>query len=301
MIDISVIGYIAAAFFGLTFGSFAGATVWRLRARQLVAEKRNGEAVDATELKRLKPLTKDKLSEDRSRCLECQHTLSWYDLVPLVSWVFARGRCRYCHKKIGNFEPAMELVTAASFVAVYHTWLVTAAQPYLLPLWLVAVVLFVILFAYDLKWYILPDAVVFPLIALSVVLLGIKLLQTSDPVSLVASTGVSVIILSGIYFVLWLVSKGQWIGFGDVKLGLALGLLLADWQLAFLALFLANLIGTLIVIPGLLTKKMSRGTHVPFGPLLIAGFVLALVIGQQVLSIYEQLTLNMLFAAMLML
>lgn len=301
MIDVSVIGYISAAFFGLAFGSFAGATVWRLRARQLVTEKKSGEAVDTAELKRLKPLTKEKLSKDRSRCLECQHVLSWYDLIPLVSWVSTRGRCRYCRKNIGYFEPAMELVTAASFVAVYHAWLMTAAQPYLLPLWLIAVVMFVILFAYDFKWYILPDAVVFPLIALSAVLLGIKLLQSADPSSIALSTGVSVVILSGIYFVLWFVSKGRWIGFGDVKLGLALGLLLADWRLAFIALFLANLIGTLIVIPGLITKKMSRGTHVPFGPLLIAGFALVLVVGQSILSVYEQLTLSGLFAFMLML
>ena len=85
-------------------------------------------------------------------------------------------------------------------------------------------------------------------------------------------------------------SRGTWVGFGDVKLGLALGLFLADWQLGFLTLFLANLIGTLIVLPGLLTKKLSRKTMVPFGPLLILGFFISLFIGGPLISGYIELT-----------
>ena len=86
---------------------------------------------------------------------------------------------------------------------------------------------------------------------------------------------------------LWRVSAGRWVGFGDVKLGVALGLLLANWQLAFLALFLANLIGTLLVLPGLVMKKVTRETQVPFGPLLIVGFGLSLLFGAQFFLWFE--------------
>src|SRR3954468_7466811 len=82
---------------GLCLGSFAGATVWRLRARQLVEDKAEGEKVDGKEYKKLLPLTQTTTATDRSRCLHCGHTLAWYDLLPLVSWVSTKGRCRYCH------------------------------------------------------------------------------------------------------------------------------------------------------------------------------------------------------------
>jgi prepilin signal peptidase PulO-like enzyme (type II secretory pathway) len=90
-----------------------------------------------------------------------------------------------------------------------------------------------------------------------------------------------------LYFALWLVSGGRWVGFGDVKLGLGLGLLLGDWRLALLALFLANFIGTLLVLPGILTRKIGRGTQVPFGPLLIAGFAIALLYGPAFINFFD--------------
>src|SRR6476661_6297359 len=100
---------------GLVMGSFAGAQVWRLRARQLVEDSSNGESVDSHELKRLRPLTGRKTSEDRSQCLSCGHTLAWYDLVPLASWASTQGKCRYCKKPIGKFEPFIEIGTALIF------------------------------------------------------------------------------------------------------------------------------------------------------------------------------------------
>jgi prepilin signal peptidase PulO-like enzyme (type II secretory pathway) len=83
--------------------------------------------------------------------------------------------------------------------------------------------------------------------------------------------------------------KGQWIGFGDVKLGLALALLTADWQLAFIALFAANLIGCLLVIPGMITGKVTRTTRIPFGPLLIVGTVIAVIWGPALIQAYMTL------------
>ena len=107
---------IVCGVFGLVLGSFAGAQVWRLRARQLVADKKAGESYDKAEYKKLSPLLKGKKQQDRSRCLSCGHQLGLRDLIPLISWLSTRGRCRYCDKRIGYFEPLMELSLAVAFM-----------------------------------------------------------------------------------------------------------------------------------------------------------------------------------------
>ncbi|MEP6710563.1 MAG: prepilin peptidase [Candidatus Saccharibacteria bacterium] len=276
-------------FLGLCFGSFAGATVWRLRARQLVEDKAGGEEVDKKELTKLLPLTQHRGAEDRSRCLSCGHQLAWFDLLPMVSWISTGGKCRYCKKKIGSFEPLIELGTAAFFVIFYLLW----PQPLTSPpeitqfvLWLIGGVMLIILLTYDLKWFLLPNRVMFPLIVVAVIYSGIKLTQADDLQAALISLGGAVLILSGLYLFLWLISKGRWIGFGDIKLGLVLALFLADWKSAFLALFAANLVGCLIVIPGLISGKLSRQTQVPFGPMLIIGFVIAALFGQHIIDWY---------------
>ena len=284
---------ILLGFLGLCLGSFAGAQVWRLRARQLIGDKAAGERVDKKEYKQLADLAEQPASKDRSRCLSCHHQLAWYDLMPLVSWVSTKGNCRYCKKPIGYFEPLMEIGTALFFVLSFVFWpfeLTTTVEITRFVIWLVSGVMLAILFAYDAKWFLLPDRIVFPLIGLSVVFAGLGLIGVTDIVPALISMAGAVLILSGLYLFIWVVSKGKWIGFGDVKLGIALGLLLGQWELAFLALFLANLIGCLIVIPGLATKKLSRTTQIPFGPMLIAGFFLAALFGTELISWYVSVT-----------
>ncbi|MDB5187308.1 MAG: putative Prepilin peptidase [Candidatus Saccharibacteria bacterium] len=275
--------------FGLMLGSFAGATVWRIRARQLADDKAAGEDYDKKEYVKLLPLTKSSVRTDRSRCLHCEHPLAWYDLLPLVSWIGLRGKCRYCRAKIGWFEPLMEIGLALFFVVSYLAWPVpldSVMDAFSFILWLIAGILLIILFAYDLKWFLLPDVIVFPLIAVGVIMTGAKVATASNVTGVLIDVAVSVTILSGLYYVLHKVSKGQWIGFGDVKLGLGLGLLLADWHLAFIALFAANLLGCLIVIPGMLAGKLTRTSRVPFGPLLIAGAVIAMLYGPTLVMAY---------------
>lgn len=280
---------IILAVVGLLFGSFAGATVWRLRARQLVGDKAAGDKVDAKEYKALLPLTKVGLAKDRSRCLHCGHTLAWYDLVPLVSWLSTGGKCRYCRQPIGWFEPGIELGLALFFVVSFLVWpsaLATTAQIGVFALWLAAGVLLAILFAYDAKWFLLPNRIVLPLTGIAALVAIIRLATSYDTLGALVNLALAVFILSGLYLLIWLASKGRWIGFGDVKLGLALALLLGDWQLAFIALFAANLLGCLLVIPGMIMGKIGRQTRVPFGPLLILGTVIAMLWGGRVIAWY---------------
>lgn len=278
------------ALVGLCIGSFAGASVWRLRARQLVRDKKDGEKVDKAEYKRLVPLTKSTLLHDRSRCLHCGYELRWYDLLPLASWLTLGGKCRRCRRPIGKFEPLIELSVAVFFVASYILWpfdLVSGLEIARFVLWLMSGVILAILFSYDLKWFLLPDSMSLILAILGGATSVVVIIGSDSPVSALVSVVTSVGILAGIYGLLYITSKGKWIGFGDVKLGIGLGLLLADWRLALVAFFAANLLGTLIVLPGLLTGKLKAGTRIPFGPLLIGGMVLALLFGGAVVDWYS--------------
>jgi prepilin signal peptidase PulO-like enzyme (type II secretory pathway) len=286
----TVIIYFVLVIVGLALGSFAGATVWRLRARQLVEDKKAGEPYDKKEYAELVKLTETTIATDHSQCLHCSYQLRWYDLIPLVSWISLGGKCRSCRKPIGILEPAIELAMTAFFVISYTFWpfsLVTGYDVAHLVIWLIAGVGLAMLFVYDTKWQLLPDRVSFSVIALGVLNLVLLILNTNDVGGLLLSTLSSVLLLSGLYLALYIASKGQWIGFGDIKLGLGLALLLADWRLAFIALFAANLIGCLIVVPGMIRGKLNRRAHVPFGPLLILGLIVAQFFGPHIVAFYE--------------
>lgn len=276
---------ILMATLGLLLGSFAGAQVWRLRARQLREDKAEGDEVDATEFRRLKPLL-GKTSQDRSRCLSCGHQLAWYDLIPLASWVSTGGKCRYCKELIGYFEPLMELGFALFFVVSYLTFLPTFDSPLgiaRLVVWLTAGVLMGILLAYDAKWFLLPEKLNLALagtgIVFAIISYSLLDLDPSDLWSIFGAVG----IMSGIYLVIFVVSSGRWIGFGDVLLGIGLGLVLMRWDYALLALFLANLLGLLAVLPGMIMRKVTGKTHIPFGPFLIIATCIVVLWGGVIL------------------
>ena len=200
-----MIKFVLVGFLGAILGSFAGAQIWRLRARQLMEDKKVGEKVDQKELKKLSPLIK-KISKDRSRCLSCGHELKWYDLIPVVSWVAGLGRCRYCKAFIGWTEILLELVMAGLFVASMVFWpgsLTDIWQVALLVLWLVSLVLLAILFVYDLRWLLLPDVINIPFIILGAIFAGIKVCLAGDFSKSLMTLFGSIAILSGIYMVLY--------------------------------------------------------------------------------------------------
>lgn len=287
MNDITIIALLAVL--GAALGSFAGAQVWRLRARQLQEDKKQGEKVNSKEFSRLKKLTKSTLLKDRSQCLSCSYALKWYDLIPVVSWISLKGKCRSCKKDIGYFELIIELSLATFFALSFIFWPLGLGSPLEIThfvLWLIAGVVMAIAFAYDAKWFLLPDITSILLAVVGAGIVAVSAVQTQDVGGTLLSAFWSVVILSGLYYFLYVVSKHRWVGFGDVKLGFGLALILIDWQLALMALFLANLIGTIMVLPMLATKKLERSAHVPFGPLLISGVILAWFIGWPIFDWY---------------
>ena len=281
--------YLALVLFGAIFGSFAAATVWRLRAYQLQGDKNNKKPYDKKEYKRLEKLTGRKLARDRSCCLECGYELQWYDLIPVVSWVALKGKCRKCRRPIGFMEPLAEVSLALFFALSYLLWpggVVGALGVTHFLLWLAAGVAMAIIFMYDFKWFLVPDSVILVLGVIGLAITVVSAFETQDAGATIMTAVGAMAILGGLYAVLYAVSRGRWVGFGDVILGFALALVLVDWQLALLALFLANLVGCIVVVPGLATKKLHRTSHVPFGPMLIAGTVLACFFGWAILRWY---------------
>lgn len=258
---------IALLFLGLCLGSFVNAAVWRFKHK------------------------KDILL-GRSECTKCHYQLGVQDLIPVFSWLMLRGKCRKCKSSISLQYPVVELATAALFVLSLAFWpfgFDSVNSILQFAIWLLACVALVFLFVYDLKWLILPDKVVFILAFLGLLTAILQGIQADNLYVYFQNVIFSLLILSGFYLLLFVYSKGKWIGFGDVKLGVGLALLLCNWQLAVVALFLANLIGTLVFLPLLALKKVGRSSQIPFGPFLIVGTIIALLFGGDIIAWYNSI------------
>ncbi len=269
--------YAVLIILGLCFGSFVNALVWRLHQQDLPKKKR---AASDAELS---------IAKGRSMCTHCKHTLAWYDLVPVLSWTLLMGRCRYCRKPIGLQYPLVELLTAIIFVLSYAFWsydLNSAAGLGMLILWLAATVGFVALTVYDLRWMLLPNRIVFPLIGLGIFVSLLRAIQADSIAgSLLGALG-GLAVAGGIFYVVFQVSNGTWIGGGDVKLGFAIGLFLGGPVLAFLMLFIASLLGLSVAMPGIVLKRSKLNAKLPFGPFLITATLLVMLVGQRIVDWY---------------
>ncbi len=239
---------ILIALLGLALGSFLNVVVPRLKRRQSLG--------------------------GRSRCLRCRHQLATRDLIPLVSFLLVRGRCRYCHQKISWRYPAVEFATAAAFVALFLRfgftldWAVGAA----LSLFLIA------LFVFDLVYRIVPDEVSLP----------------GAGVALVGSIGLGVayssllwgaLLGSGFFALQYFVSRGRWVGDGDIRLGLLAGASLG-LRRTIVALVLAYVSGAVLSLGLLVAKRANLRTQLPFGSLLTVAIFVSFLFGQQMADWY---------------
>ena len=280
--DIPLIAILAVL--GALLGSFAVAQVWRLRARQLVIDERDGEPVDKAELRRLRGLLRP-VTGDRSECLHCHHQLAWYDLLPVVSWLSLRGKCRYCKAPIGITELLAEVGLAIVFAVSYIAWpypLGSVWQLVPLVIWLVACVVATILLVYDAKWSLLPFGINITFIVLGA-LYAVALYTVGGASFDALSLAGALTLLGGLYFAFSLLG---WVGMGDGILGVGLALFLGTWHLAFLTLFLANLLGCLMILPLYLRKKLHRNMRIPFGPFLILAAIISLLGGEWLITIF---------------
>jgi prepilin signal peptidase PulO-like enzyme (type II secretory pathway) len=280
---------------GLVLGSFVNALVWRLHEQEELREQKAELSKKKGSQKKLETLDSKlealSVTKGRSMCPSCHHTLTAKDLVPVVSWLALRGKCRYCKARIPD-SPLVELTTALLFALSYVSWplALTGLGAVQFGFWLVFVVFFVALAVYDLRWFLLPNKLVFPLVALAGLQVLVVAVAEGSWAALwqpVAAAGV----IFGLFYGLFQVSKGQWIGGGDVKLALALGLIVGTPVRAFMVIFFASLLGTLVSLPLLAQGKKGLKVHIPFGPYLLVATAVVVLYGADVVDWYTKLFL----------
>ncbi len=179
----------------------------------------------------------------RSSCMSCAREILWFDLIPVLSWICLRGRCRFCHSKISAQYPLVELLTALLFAFV------GAAHLPILPTILALLVSSILIatMVYDFRHTIIPDAWVWSFNALALFSVFLSTLWSGPRLP---DIGVSVLagpIVAAPLFALWLVSRGRWMGLGDAKLALGIGWLLGPFD-GIAALLLAFIIGAIVGI-----------------------------------------------------
>ena len=267
---------------GLCIGSFVCATVWRLHEQSQLAAKKKLSPADKTYTKELS------ISKGRSMCGHCKHPLAPKDLVPLFSWLWLRGRCRYCRRPIGALEPLAELSMALLFVLSYIFWpMVWSGQgTFDFIVWLVLLAGFVGLSIYDLKWFLLPDKIVLPLTILTALKLLVDVTVFRADLGSILSAALGALIIGGLFYGLFALSGGRWIGGGDVKIAVMLGLLAGSPLKALFVIFLSSVLGMLASIPLLVFGKATRSSHIPFGPFLLAATVIVVIFGDNIVHAY---------------
>ena len=258
--------------FGLCLGSFVNALVWRLHE-----QARRGGAKPSKELSIL---------HGRSMCPHCKHSLTAKDLVPLFSWLQLRGKCRYCREPISAQYPLVELLGAALFGVSYLFWPyeLTAMGIALLVTWLAALVCMLALAVYDARWQLLPTRLIVPLTCFAAVFAVLRYIALHNTASDVLQLGGAVLLLFGLFFVLFELSKGKYIGFGDVRLALSLGLFAGSFVNGIVLLFVASFTGTLAALPLVAAGKKKLSGKLPFGPYLLFGCFVAVVFGQHIID-----------------
>ncbi|MFA5133764.1 MAG: prepilin peptidase [Patescibacteria group bacterium] len=253
----SILLIIFVFFFGAAIGSFIAASVYRMANRQPIAK-------------------------GRSECVFCRYRLTIFDLIPIISFLVLRGKCRKCGAPIDRGDFFVEIIAGILFilpVLFYWNELFLARNYFILVLrdWIfLGSLLF--LFLYDLKYRILPDIISIPVtIVLFVInaLLGFKILNLL----------LAVAIGGGFFLLQYLLSRGKWIGDGDIRLGALLGAGVG-FPGILLAIFMAYILGAFAGLYLLLSKKAALKSEIAFGTFLAIGGAVAIFWGNKIINWY---------------
>jgi leader peptidase (prepilin peptidase)/N-methyltransferase len=245
---------LAAAIFGAVVGSFLNVCIYRL------------------------PLGKSVVWPG-SACARCGRSLSWFENIPIVSYLALRGRCRSCRAAISGRYPVVEALTALMFAAGWWYY----GPGVLLVSRLVFGCALIVLFAIDLEHYILPNVITLPGIVVGFLLsaIGGEPGWLSSLLGIVAGGGFLWLVIE----VWYLVRKVEGMGFGDVKMMAMIGAFLG-WQLTFVTLVLASLAGSLLGLALIALGRGEMSTKLPFGTFLALGCALAATVGQPLVNWY---------------
>ena len=249
--DLQVIGL--AGLFGAIIGSFLNVVIYRLPRGQ-------------------------SLSHPPSRCRNCNYALRWFDNIPILSWLWLRGRCRKCGIAVSWQYPIVEFVTAALFVTV--AWLTPIGPLFFARLLLVCIL--VVLFGIDLEHQILPNSITLPGVVIGLIFSAVAPPGLKDAIiGVIIGGGVLYGIAAGYY--LWRREEGM--GMGDVKMLAMIGAFLG-WKAVLVTLVLASFSGAIIGVLMMSLQKGDMKFALPFGTFLALGALTAMLAGDPLIAWY---------------
>lgn len=268
--------YLIAFIFGLVVGSFLNVVIYRLN-------------------------TGEPIINSRSHCIKCGHILKWYELVPVFSFLAQRGKCRTCRQNISWQYPLVEMGTGVIFTLIMINYPMTNDQSitnYLMTnigfvnlFYLFSITCFlIVIFVYDLKHYIIPDKILYPAIGV-VVLYRVVEFWILSHWNLIGHWQTlfaplfSAILAFLFFLAIFLVTRGRGLGFGDVKFAFFMGLFLG-WPSILAGLFLSWILGGIIGVGLLVTRKKGLKSQIPFGPFLVVGTFIAMLWGEELIEWY---------------
>jgi len=249
--------------FGLIIGSFLNCFIWRVYEEESLG--------------------------GRSHCRDCKKTISWYDNLPVLSYLILGGRCRHCKKHISWQYPIVEALVGLLFMLVIwqlnkqfgpidlwslNNWLVLLRNWFL-------VSVFTIIFVMDLRWYVILDKIS---LTAAVVVLALNLWLGMSWQGLLISATIGI----GFFLVQFIVSRGRWIGGGDIRLGLLLGVAFS-WPYVVATIFLAYTVGALVGVLLLAFGKKHWGSKLPLGTFLSVAALIILLYGPVIVNWYLNL------------
>ena len=220
---------------------------------------------------------------NRSYCPKCKNKISWFDNIPFLSFVLLKGKCRNCNKAIGLQYFIVELLSAISFVIIYHFYGISITSLLLL----ILSIYFIIIFFIDLKHLIIPNSLTFSLMFLGFI-------KSFDP-NLDKTIFPNYInsLIGGIfgYSIIWLIvfvykkiRKKEGMGLGDAKLLGAIGFWFG-WASIPFTIFLSSVAALIFVVPSIINKSRNMASQIPFGPYIIIGCIIYLIFLNEIKNI----------------
>lgn len=255
---------VLAFIFGTAIGSFLNVLIWRLPREESI--------------------------QGRSHCPHCNHQLNAVDLIPVLSILLQRGKCRYCGQPVSLRYPLIEVITGTLFAFAMFIFPITNLASILVLIKIAIVIaICIVVFVVDFEHYLILDRVIFPGIALTLIIAIAQDLASGGAATGFRITGFSVLAAAAAAIPFWLIwrvpPQGKWMGFGDVKfvafMGLALGL-----PGIVVGLFASFTVGAIVGLFLMVLGKKQFGSRLPFGTFLSLATILALFWGTQLWDFY---------------
>ena len=215
-----------------------------------------------------------------SFCPSCKDNIRWFNNIPIISFILLQGKCRSCKQAIDKQYLIVELITSLSFVTIYYFFGLTITSLLLLILF----VFFIIIFFIDLKHFIIPDSLTFPLMIIGFLKsFDPNLNQTIFPNYINSLIGglFGYLIIWSIIFLYKNIRKKEGMGLGDAKLMAVIGFWFGWISIPF-TIFISSTVALIIIIPSLINQSKKMSSEIPFGPYIIIGCILYVTFANQI-------------------